>query len=161
MPPVKFEFELEFLAPAFIEGADSSTKADFSLKPLKSAMRYWWRQFQDLKGLPFLDGFSWRCYLSGLIDYALRRIHTTRHGTMASDGLLTCLRPPDREPPRLGSPASDLEASAVALLDEVAFSEDCLYQDPAMQRLEAYRAPNALYRERSSGEAPGDKRLSV
>ena len=48
MPLVKFEFELEFLTPAFIGGADPSTKADFSLKPLKSAMRYWWRQFQDL-----------------------------------------------------------------------------------------------------------------
>jgi CRISPR type III-B/RAMP module RAMP protein Cmr1 len=44
--PVKFEFELEFLTPAFIGGGDP-TQTDFTLKALKGAVRYWWRQFQD------------------------------------------------------------------------------------------------------------------
>jgi CRISPR type III-B/RAMP module RAMP protein Cmr1 len=54
MPTVEFEFELEFLTPAFIGGADPTQKADFTLKPLKSAMRYWWRQFQDIRNRPAL-----------------------------------------------------------------------------------------------------------
>lgn len=48
MPLVKFEFGLEFLTPAFIGAADP-TKVEFTMKSLKSAMRYWWRQFQDTR----------------------------------------------------------------------------------------------------------------
>lgn len=47
MPPNKLEFELKFLTPTFIGGADPTQKAEFNLKALKGAMRYWWRQAQD------------------------------------------------------------------------------------------------------------------
>jgi CRISPR-associated protein Cmr1 len=43
---LNFEFEIKFLTPAFIGGAYTG-ECEFSLKPLKSAMRYWWRQIQD------------------------------------------------------------------------------------------------------------------
>ena len=49
MPPLRFEFALEFLTPAFIGGATPDNKADLTLKPLKALMRYWWRQFQDTR----------------------------------------------------------------------------------------------------------------
>lgn len=56
MAPLKFEFELEFLTPAFLGGADPVKRADFNLQALKRAMRYWWRQTQiwgtsDARGL--------------------------------------------------------------------------------------------------------------
>lgn len=47
MPVTKLIFDLEFLTPAFIGGTDPSVHADFTLKPLKAVLRYWWRQFQD------------------------------------------------------------------------------------------------------------------
>jgi len=40
------KFEMEFLTPTFL-GSDRSNVCEFSLKPLKSLMRYWWRQAQD------------------------------------------------------------------------------------------------------------------
>ncbi len=47
MSVVEFRFSLEFLTPAFIGGAYPETNAEFSLKALKSTMRYWWRMAQD------------------------------------------------------------------------------------------------------------------
>jgi hypothetical protein len=67
---------------------------------------------------------------------------------MAIDGLLWSLRPPDRTPPRLGSLTLEQEAVVIAFLDELAISEDSLYNDFAMQVLEEYWVPNALYRNR-------------
>lgn len=100
-------------------------------------------------GLSFLDPLSWRHYLPRLIDYALRHIHSNDPGTMAIDGLLWSLRPPDRKPPRLGSLTTEQQAVVIAFLDEAAFSDDSAYQDLAMQVLEEYWVPKALYRERS------------
>jgi hypothetical protein len=103
-------------------------------------------------GSSFLDALSWRHYLPRLIDYALRHIHSNNPGTMAIDGLLWSLRPPDRTPPRLGSLTSEQEAVIIAFLDELAFSDNSLYNDFAMQVLEEYWVPDALYRERSLQE---------
>jgi hypothetical protein len=99
-------------------------------------------------GLSFLDALSWRHYLPRLIDYALRHIHINDPGTMAIDGLLWSLRPPDRTPPRLGSLTPEQEAVVIAFLDELAFSDDSLYNDFTIQVLEEYWVPNALYRNR-------------
>lgn len=44
---IKITFDLEFLTPTFIGGTDPPNRTDFTLKPLKAALRYWWRQFQD------------------------------------------------------------------------------------------------------------------
>jgi hypothetical protein len=98
--------------------------------------------------LPFLDPPSWRHYLPRFIDYALRNIASNASGTMAVDGLLYSLRPPDREPPRLGSLTPEQEKVVVAMLDELAFAEDSLYQRDAIQVMEEWWVPDALYRPR-------------
>jgi hypothetical protein len=98
-------------------------------------------------GLTYLDAASWRHYLPRLIDYALRNIDSNAPGTMAVDGLLWSLRPPEREPPRLGSLTAEQEAVVVAFLDDLAFSDDSIYQAAAMQVLEEWWIPGALYRD--------------
>jgi len=103
-------------------------------------------------GLAYLDTSSWRHYLPRLVDYALRHIHNRTPGAMAIDGLLSSLRPPDREPPRLGSLSPAQEAMVVAFLDALAFDENSVYQDFAMQVLEEYWVPHALHRERRPEE---------
>lgn len=96
-------------------------------------------------GLAYLDPASWRHYLPRLIDYSLRHMDDPR---MAVEGLLHSLRPPDRDPPRLASLTADQEAVIVAFLEEVAFSEDSANRDFAMQVLEEWWLPDALYRKR-------------
>ena len=100
-------------------------------------------------GLTYLDPPSWRHYLPFLIDYAIR--HIGEPGSLVTDGLLSSLRPPDREPPRLGSISPGQEAVVVEFLDLLAFDEGSAYQHFAMQVLEEYWVPNALYRERKTG----------
>lgn len=102
--------------------------------------------------LPHLDAASWRHYLPRLIAYALSRLDDP--GSMVTEGLLWSLRPPDREPPRLGSLSAEQEAVVVAVLDVLAFDERSVHQDLAMQVLEEYWAPGALYRRRPP-EGPG------
>lgn len=99
-------------------------------------------------GLAHLDAASWRHYLPGLMDYALR--HVGEPGSLVTEGVLLSLRPPDREPPRLASISPVQEAVVTAFLDALAFDEGSAYGDLAMQVLEEYWAPNALYRERPS-----------
>ena len=96
--------------------------------------------------LNFLDAASWRHYLPRLIDYALRNLASQAPGTMAIDGLLWSLRPPDREPPRLASLTPEQETVVVALLEQLAFANDSLYQEDAMQVLEEWWLPGARYR---------------
>ena len=96
--------------------------------------------------LNFLDAQSWRHYLPRLIDYALRNIASNAPGTMAIDGLLWSLRPPDRDPPRLASLTKAQEEVVVAALDQLAFSEDSVYRKDAMQVMEEWWIPGALYR---------------
>ncbi|HEX6049910.1 MAG TPA: DUF6714 family protein [Gemmatimonadaceae bacterium] len=103
-------------------------------------------------GLNFLDPPSWRHYLPSLIDYALRNIASNAPGTMAIDGLLWSLRPPDRDPPRLASLTPEQEQVIVAALDELAFAEDSVYKDDALQVLEEWWIPGALYRPKRGAE---------
>jgi hypothetical protein len=126
-------------APAFDPALDEPTEA--------------YLETYAFAGLVYLDAASWRHYLPRLIDYALRHIDSSAPGTMAIDGLLWSLRPPDREPPRLGSLSAEQEAVIVAFLDVLAFDDYSVHQDLALQVLqvlEEYWVPNALYRERPS-----------
>ena len=102
-------------------------------------------------GLNFLDAPSWRHYLPRLIEYALTNIANNAPDTMAIDGFLWSLRPPDRDPPRLGSLTPEQEEVIVATLDQLAFSDDSLYRSEAMQVMEEWWIPGALYRP------PGDR----
>jgi Family of unknown function (DUF6714) len=94
-------------------------------------------------GLAYLDPASWRHYLPHLIDYAFRHMDDPK---MAVEGLLHNLRPPDREPPRLASLTAEQKAVIVAFLNEAAFSEDSANQEFAMQVMEEWWIPDALYR---------------
>jgi hypothetical protein len=96
-------------------------------------------------GLAYLDPASWRHYLPHLIDYAFRHMDDPK---MAVEGLLHNLRPPDREPPRLASLTAEQEAVIVAFMEDVAFSEDSANRDFAIQVLEEWWLPDALYRQR-------------
>jgi uncharacterized protein DUF6714 len=120
--------------PAFDAALDEPTDAYLE------AYAFW--------GLAYLEAASWRHYLPRLIDYALRHLDSNAPGTMAIDGLLWSLRPPDRLPPRLGSLSAPQEAVIVAFLDALAFDDNSVHQDVAMQVLEEYWVPNALYRQR-------------
>jgi hypothetical protein len=102
--------------------------------------------------LPHLDAASWRHYLPALIDYALRHLDDP---AMVTEGLLASLRPPDREPPRLGSLSAEQEEVIVATLDVLAFDARSAERDFAMQVLEEYWVPNALYRNRAAGADEG------
>jgi hypothetical protein len=103
-------------------------------------------------GLAHLDAASWRHYLPRLIDYALRHLRSNGPAAMAVEGLLWSLRPPDRQPPRLGSCTAEQQEVIVAFLETLAFDRDSAHQDFALQVLEEYWIPNALYRERPPGE---------
>ena len=70
--------------------------------------------------LPHLDPASWRHYLPRLVEYALEHPDDPR---MVVEGLLASLRPPDREPPRLGSVTPDQHAVLMAFLEHLALGE--------------------------------------
>ena len=97
-------------------------------------------------GMVFVDPPSWRHYLPRLIDYALRNIASNAPGTMTIDGLLWALRAPDRDPPRLASLTREQEEVIVAVLDELAFADDSVYKDDAMEVIQEWWMPGALYR---------------
>ena len=109
-------------------------------------------------GMVFVDAPSWRHYLPRLIDYALRNIASNAPGTMAIDGLLWALRPPDRDPPRLASLTQAQEEMIVAVLDQLAFAPDSLFQAEAIQVMEEWWIPGALYRPRPNAESPSEDR---
>jgi hypothetical protein len=98
--------------------------------------RYWW-------GVAHLDAPSWRHYLPHLIEYSLRR---RRDHEMVIEALLTSLRPPDREPPRLASLSVEQESVVSAFLDVLAFDDASVHQELARTALEEWWAPGALYR---------------
>jgi hypothetical protein len=129
---------------AAVDGYDAPPKYDPDTDGVTDAYlqsyAYW--------GLPHLDPASWRHYLPCLMDYALR--HVGEPGSLVTEGLLSSLRPPDREPPRIASISPAQEAVVVAFLDVLAFNEGSAYGDLAMQVLEEYWTPNALYPKRSS-----------
>jgi hypothetical protein len=93
-------------------------------------------------GVIYLDPESWRHYLPHLIDYAYRHM---QHSSLVVDALLSSLRPPDPDPPRLRALTLEQEAVVVELLDELAFSKDSAHQDLAQQALEEWWAPGALW----------------
>src|SRR5688572_18540391 len=97
-------------------------------------------------GMVFVDPPSWRHYLPRLIDYALRNIASNAPGTMAIDGLLWALRPPDRDPPRLATLTREQEHVIVAVLDELAFSDESVYKEDAMQVIEEWWMPGEIGR---------------
>jgi hypothetical protein len=102
-------------------------------------------------GLGYLDAASWRHYLPQLIAYTFRHIHDS--ATMAPEGLLYSLRPPDRDPPRLATLTPEQEAAIVAFLEALAFGDDAdYYQNDALQILEEWWLPNARYRDRPQQE---------
>jgi|SRR5581483_12111316 len=102
-------------------------------------------------GLGYLDAASWRYYLPRLIDYSIR--HIADRDTMAIEGVLWSLRPPDRVPPRLGSLTAEQEAVIVEFLELLAFNEQAsAYHDFAMQILDEWWLPNARYRDRKNSE---------
>jgi hypothetical protein len=103
-------------------------------------------------GLGYLDAASWRHYLPLLIAYTFR--HIADPNTMAPEGLLNSLRPPDRDPPRLATLTPVQEAAIVAFLEALAFGENTgYYQDDALQILEEWWLPNARYRDHPSQAA--------
>ena len=89
-----------------------------------------------------------------LIDYALRNIASNPPSTMAVNALLWGLRPPDRDPPRLGSLTREQEHVIRAALDELAFANDSVYRVDAMQVIDEWSMPGALYRPRNDAAEP-------
>jgi hypothetical protein len=94
--------------------------------------------------VPHLDPESWRHYLPRMFEYSLQRVDDV--GNLAIEGLLYSLRPPDRDPPRLGSLSNEQEAVVVDFLDVLAFDDASAYQDFARQVLEEWWVPRPLYR---------------
>lgn len=101
------------------------------------------------EGLTFLDPASWRFYLPHMMDFSLR--HASRGARPGSsrviDAVLQSLRPPDREPPRFSVLTPEQEAAIVAFLERLAMDDKSPYQDSALQVLEEYWIPGALYRK--------------
>ena len=101
-------------------------------------------------GLPHLDARSWRHYLPRLIRYAF--VHPD-DPHMVVEGLLHNLRPPDRHPPRLASLSPEQEAAVVAFLESVATDASSPHAAFALQVLEEWWVPGALYRPPASSRA--------
>ena len=92
-------------------------------------------------GSGWLDAASWRHYLPFMLEYALR------HRTEASDvidAVLTSLRPPDRDPPRLGSLSKAQETVVLRFLDVLAHAADSANLDLATQVLDEWWTPGAI-----------------
>lgn len=102
---------------------------------------------QHYWGIAHLDPLSFRHYLPALIDYGLRHIHA---GNNVVDAFLFALRPPDRDPPRLGSLSSEQEAAVVAFLHAMAFNAASVCADDAMLALEEWWGPGARHRTAAS-----------
>jgi hypothetical protein len=101
----------------------------------------------SFNGMPYLDAASWRHYLPRLIDYA--HGHLGHSSSMVIEGVVSSLRPPDHEPPRLATLNAEQEKVIVAFLEQLAFGEDVIPErDLALQVLEEWWVPNARYRPR-------------
>jgi hypothetical protein len=92
-------------------------------------------------GSGYLDAASWRHYLPFMMEYALRRITESSDVT---DALLTSLRPPERQPPRLGSLAKAQETVVLRFLDVMAHSSDSASVDLAALVLSEWWTPGAI-----------------
>jgi hypothetical protein len=92
-------------------------------------------------GSGYLDATSWRHYLPFMMEYALRYISERSDVT---DALLTSFRPPDREPPRLGSLSKPQETAVLRFLDVMAYSEASASMDLAALVLSEWWTPGAI-----------------
>lgn len=95
-------------------------------------------------GSGYLDPASWRHYLPFMMEFALRHLADASDVT---DALLTSLRPPDRDPPRLGSLSKPQETAVLRCLDVLAHSPGSAHLDLASQVLSEWWTPDAIRRE--------------
>jgi uncharacterized protein DUF6714 len=99
---------------------------------------------QFCAGLFHLDADSWLYYLPLVLRLALAR--AARPGDALVESTLWTLRPPDRDPPRLGRLGAAQESAVVAVLEHLAFAPESQNQEFALQVLEEYWIPGAQYR---------------
>ncbi|MET0382569.1 MAG: DUF6714 family protein [Burkholderiaceae bacterium] len=95
-------------------------------------------------GTGCLDAASWRHYLPFMMAYALRR---PGEASEVTDALLTSLRPPDRDPPRLGSLSKPQETAVLRFLDALAYGGGTASADLAVQVLSEWWTPQAIPRD--------------
>lgn len=95
-------------------------------------------------GIHHLDAESWRFYLPHFLRYALDNI--ANPASQAIDAVVYSLRPPDRDPPRFGSLTHAQIEAVTGTLNQLAFSGQSAWKEPAMIALEEYWAPGARYR---------------
>lgn len=82
--------------------------------------------------ITLLDAAAWRHYLPLVAAHAL---DCTAEASLAVDGLIQSLRPPDRSPPRLGSLDATQRALVRECLQILACSADSVWQEPARRAL--------------------------
>ena len=92
-------------------------------------------------GSGWLDAASWRHYLPFMMAYSLRHIARPSEVT---DALLTSFRPPDRDPPRLGSLSKAQETVVLRFLDALAYSDESASRDLAALVLSEWWTPGAI-----------------
>ena len=92
-------------------------------------------------GSGYLDAASWRHYLPFMMEYALR--HLTEASDV-TDALLTSLRPPDRNPPRLATLTKAQETAVLRFLDVMAYNADSASMDLAAVVLSEWWTPGAI-----------------
>jgi hypothetical protein len=97
-------------------------------------------------GIGYLDAASFQHYLPRLVEYTLARANA---GSTVGEFLIAALRPPEREPPRLGSFSPTQERVLTRVLDFLAFADCSGHQAAAQNALEEWWAPGALYRPRN------------
>ena len=96
-------------------------------------------------GLSYLTPDSWRHYLPHLFEYSFHRL---KAGSVVIDALLNSLRPPERNPARLGSINKEQEHAIKLAVEHLAFAQNSAQSDLACQVLEEWWWPNAIYRNR-------------
>jgi hypothetical protein len=92
-------------------------------------------------GSGYLDASSWRHYVPFMMEYALRHI---TEASDVTDALLTSFRPPDRDPPRLGSLTRAQETVVLRFLDVMAHAEHSASTDLAAVVLAEWWTPGAI-----------------
>ncbi|MEA5122480.1 DUF6714 family protein [Xanthomonas floridensis] len=94
-------------------------------------------------GLHHLDDRSWQFYLPYLLRHA--KDSQGDPASVATSALLHALRSPRRAPPSAYMRTEEYEA-VVAVLDQLAFAQDSVWQQEAQDALEDYWGPGANYR---------------
>jgi hypothetical protein len=92
-------------------------------------------------GSGWLDAASWRHYLPFMMEYALRHVERPSDVT---DALLTSFRPPDRDPPRLGSLNKAQETVVLRFLDVLAHTDASASRDLAAMVLSEWWTPGEI-----------------